>query len=67
MRTTKVLAFSVPPELANEIRQHVKTEQLTLSEYLREAIKRYMIHRKFQYRPKRPTLPKKIKAKKNPK
>ncbi|MFZ4404776.1 MAG: hypothetical protein ACOYOK_11800 [Pseudobdellovibrionaceae bacterium] len=42
MRTTKVIAFSVPPEFELEIQKHAKAEDRTISEYLREAVRKYM-------------------------
>jgi CopG family transcriptional regulator/antitoxin EndoAI len=48
MRTTKVIAFSVPPELENEIQKHAKIEHRTVSEYLREAVRQYMVLREFE-------------------
>ena len=48
MRTTKVLAFSVPPELENEIQKHAKAEHRTISEYIREAVRQYMSLREFE-------------------
>lgn len=48
MRTTKVLAFSVPPELEIEIHKHAKSEHRTISEYLREAVRQYMSLRDFE-------------------
>ncbi len=48
MRTTKVMAFSVPPELETEITRHAKAEHRTISEYLREAVRQYMSLREFE-------------------
>ena len=42
VRTTKVVAFSVPPEFECLIHQHAKDEHRTVSEYLREAVRKYM-------------------------
>ena len=47
MRTTKVIAFSVPPEFEAEILRHARLEHRTLSEYLREAVRRYMALARF--------------------
>ena len=47
MRTTKIIAFSVPPEFEREIQQHAKSEHRTISEYLREAVRQYMTLREF--------------------
>ncbi len=48
MRTTKVMAFSVPPDFENEIQRHAKSEHRTVSEYLREAVRQYMDLREFE-------------------
>lgn len=48
MRTTKVLAVSVPPEMENEIQKHAKAEHRTVSEYIREAVRQYMSIREFE-------------------
>ncbi len=48
MRTTKVLAFSVPPELEVEIQKHAKSEHRTISEYIREAVRNYISYREFE-------------------
>ncbi len=48
MRTTKVMAFSVPPEFEDEIQKHAKAEHRTISEYLREAVRQYMDLREFE-------------------
>lgn len=48
MRTTKVIAFSVPPEFELEIQKHAKAEHRTISEYIREAVRQYMSLREFE-------------------
>lgn len=48
MRTTKVLAVSVPPEMENKIQKHAKAEHRTVSEYIREAVRQYMLIRDFK-------------------
>jgi CopG family transcriptional regulator/antitoxin EndoAI len=48
MRTTKVIAFSVPPEFENEIQKHAHAEHRTISEYIREAVRQYMTVRQFE-------------------
>ncbi|MCM0606842.1 MAG: ribbon-helix-helix protein, CopG family [Xanthomonadaceae bacterium] len=48
MRTTKVIAFSVPPEFETEIQKHAKAEHRTISEYVREALRQYMTLREFE-------------------
>ncbi len=47
MRTTKVIAFSVPPEFEREIQRHAKSEHRTISEYVREALRHYIALRDF--------------------
>jgi len=48
MRTTKVIAFSVPPEFEDEIQKHARAEHRTISEYIREAVRQYMTIREFE-------------------
>ena len=48
MRTTKVIAFSVPTGFEDEIQKHAKAEHRTISEYLREAVRQYMMLREFE-------------------
>ena len=48
MRTTKVIAFSVPPEFETEIQSHAEAEHRTISEYVREAIRQYMDLQQFE-------------------
>ncbi|MCC6806380.1 MAG: hypothetical protein IT381_03060 [Deltaproteobacteria bacterium] len=47
MRTSKVMAFSVPPEFERAILKHAEDEHRTVSEYLREAVRQYMLLRAF--------------------
>ena len=47
MRTTKVIAFSVPPEFEREIQRHAKSEHRTISEYIREAVRQYILQKNF--------------------
>jgi predicted DNA-binding protein len=61
MRSTKVIAFSVPPELERSILAHAKEEHRTLSEYLREAVRHYMTETEFESAVK--SIRKKVKAK----
>jgi Arc/MetJ-type ribon-helix-helix transcriptional regulator len=42
MRTTKIIAFSVPPAFENQIQKHARQEHRTVSEYIREAVRQYM-------------------------
>jgi Arc/MetJ-type ribon-helix-helix transcriptional regulator len=48
MRSTKVIAFSVPPEFEHQIQKHAKAEHRTISEYIREAVRQYMVAREFE-------------------
>ena len=41
-RKTDTITFSLPPEMAQQLRQVVKEEDRTVSELLREAIRLYM-------------------------
>lgn len=61
MRTTKIIAFSIPPALEREILQHAKAEHRTVSEYLREAVRQYMTLREFERT--RKTVSKRLKKK----
>ncbi len=61
MRTTKVIAFSVPPEFENEIQRHAMAEHRTISEYIREAVRQYMTAREFEQT--RKTVSKRLKKK----
>lgn len=62
MRTTKVLAVSVPPEMEKKIQKHAKVEHRTVSEYIREAIRQYMSIREFEAT--RSSVSKRLKKKK---
>lgn len=42
MRTSKVIAVSVPPQFEREIHKHAQYEHRTVSEYVREAVRKYM-------------------------
>ncbi len=44
-RNTETITFSLPPEMAQRLRQVVKEEGRTVSELLREAIRLYMEER----------------------
>lgn len=61
MRTTKVIAFSVPPDFEHEIQEHAKAEHRTISEYIREAVRQYMTLREFEQAQK--TVKKRMKRK----
>ena len=49
-RNTDTITFSLPPELAQRLRQVVKEEERTVSELLREAIRLYMEEREWRRR-----------------
>ena len=49
-RSTDTITFSLPPELARQLRQVVKEEDRTVSELLREAIRLYMEEREWRRR-----------------
>ena len=49
-RNTDTITFSLPPEMARELRQVVKEEDRTVSELLREAIRLYMEEREWRRR-----------------
>jgi predicted transcriptional regulator len=48
MRTTKVIAFSVPPEFEVKIQKSAVAEHRTVSEYIREAVRQYMKYQEFE-------------------
>lgn len=41
-RTTKTISLSVPPEMAEKIKELMKKEGRTRSELIREALRRYV-------------------------
>ncbi len=47
-RNTDTITFSLPPQMARELRQVVKEESRTVSELLREAIQLYMEEREWR-------------------
>ena len=49
-RKTETITFSLPPEMARDLRQVVKEEQRSVSELLREAIRLYMEEREWRRR-----------------
>ena len=49
-RRTDTITFSLPPEMAEQVRQVVKEEDRTVSELLREAIRLYMEEREWRRR-----------------
>ena len=49
-RNTDTITFSLPPEMAQHLRQVVREEERTVSELLREAIRLYMEEREWRRR-----------------
>ena len=49
-RISKTITFSLPPEMAQHLRQVVREDQRTVSELLREAIRLYMEEREWRRR-----------------
>ena len=49
-RATATITFSLPPEMAQNLRQVVKEEDRTVSELLREAVRLYMEEREWRRR-----------------
>ena len=41
-RKSNVLTFSLPPEMAEQVRRVMQEENRTMSELIREALRRYM-------------------------
>ena len=52
-RKSKVITFSLPPEMAQQVQQVVEEEGRTVSEFLREAIRLYMDEREWLRRERR--------------
>lgn len=48
MRTSKVITVSVPPKFEHEIQKHAQYEHRTVSEYIREAVRKYMDLQEFE-------------------
>ena len=46
-RNRKVITFSLPPEMAEQVQQVVKEEGRTMSEFLRDAIRLFMEEREW--------------------
>ena len=46
-RKSKVISFSMPPEMAEHVQQVVDEEGRTVSEFLRDAIRLYMDEREW--------------------
>ena len=49
-RNTDTITFSLPPEMARELREVVREENRTVSELLREAIRLYLEEREWRRR-----------------
>ena len=49
-RNTETITFSLPPPMAEQLRQVAKEEQRTVSELLREAIRLYMEEKEWRTR-----------------
>ncbi len=49
-RNTETITFSLPPPMAEQLREVVKEEERTVSELLREAIRLYMEEREWRRR-----------------
>ena len=52
-RKSKVVTFSMPPEMAEEVQRIVRKEGRTMSEFLREAIRLYIDEREWLRRERR--------------
>ncbi len=52
-RKSKVITFSMPPEMAEQVQQVVEEESRTMSEFLRDAIRLYMDEREWLRRERR--------------
>ena len=46
-RKSRVISFSMPPEMAEQVQQVVDEEGRTVSEFLRDAIRLYMDEREW--------------------
>ena len=46
-RKSKVISFSMPPEMADQVQKVVNEDGRTVSEFLREAIRLYMEEREW--------------------
>ena len=55
-RNTETITFSLPPEMARELRRVVMEEDRTVSELLRESIRLYMEEREWRRRERRERL-----------
>ena len=65
-RNTETITFSLPPEMAQHLREVVKQEERTVSELLREAIRLYMEEREWRRRERLERLRSRQSAEKHP-
>ncbi len=61
MRTSKVITVSLPPQFEKDIQRHAEYEHRTVSEYIREAVRKYMVLQEFEET--RKTVSKRLKKK----
>ena len=52
-RNRKAITFSLPPEMDEQVRQFIREEDRTMSEFLREAIRLYMDEQEWLRRERR--------------
>ena len=52
-RNRRIITFSLPPEMAEELQHVVKEDDRTMSEFLREAIRLYLEEREWLQRERR--------------
>ena len=52
-RKSKVITFSMPPEMAEQVQRVVEEEGRSMSEFLREAIRLYLDEREWMRRERR--------------
>ena len=50
LRTSKTITFSLPPEMANQVRDVMREEGRTMSELLRQAIRLFIEEREWRRR-----------------
>jgi len=48
VRTSKIMTFSVPPIIEEMIHKHANQEHMTISEFLRSAIRKYIALRELE-------------------
>ena len=52
-RNRKAITFSLPPEMDEQVRQFIREENRTMSEFLRKAIRLYMDEQEWLRRERR--------------